>query len=121
MNAECAGEQGQFWGMHDLLFAQRQLDDLALVALPGPLSLDRRKFDECLRDEAVAARVRASAEQADRLGIRNTPVFLIGRRLNTHRVNVSHVLAGAKPLDVFIQTLDAVIAGSTDSKLWDWR
>lgn len=58
--AECAGESGQFWAMHDLLFAnQGQLDDTGLkklvlglgipVAVPGCSQLDRHGMRRLVR------------------------------------------------------------------------
>src|SRR6267142_4079724 len=43
--SEAANSQGQFWEMHDLLFAnQRALDPLHLLGYAEDLGLDTRKF-----------------------------------------------------------------------------
>src|SRR5262245_60944694 len=47
--AECAGQQGRFWEMHDLLFSdQKKLDPLELQGRAKTLGLDIPKFGTCL-------------------------------------------------------------------------
>ena len=76
--AEAAGAQGRFWEMHDLLFAERDPDP---VALAERLGLDLPRFEEELRSGAhrdVVAADRAAGEAA---GVAGTPAFFVaGRR-----------------------------------------
>lgn len=60
--AECAGEQGRFWQMHDLLFAKQSQwaispPDAELERLAGELALDRNRFDRCLGSRQASERV----------------------------------------------------------------
>ena len=82
--AACAGLQGQFWQMHQLLFQrQRQIprgDALVAglqqfaTALPG---LDQAAFATCLKERTTLQHVQATdAEQRER-GIRSQPTFEI--------------------------------------------
>jgi protein-disulfide isomerase len=105
--AECAGEQRRFWEMHDLLFAQELLDDETLLSLADSVDIDREQFDACLMDGAVAGRVHSSVDEAKRLGIRGTPAFLFGTRLDDGRVGVIRALSGARPFDDFVRPLEA--------------
>lgn len=116
-SAECAGRQGRFWEMHDLLFAQNRLDEEILLRLTKSIELlDRGRFDECLKDKAIRERVTASADEAQRLGIRSTPTFFIGKRLENGRVSVSRVLSGTRPVNDFIEQLDATLSGKPASR-----
>jgi protein-disulfide isomerase len=82
--AACAGLQGRFWQMHQLLFQrQRQIprgDALVAglqqfaTALPG---LDQAAFATCLKERMTLQHVQATdAEQRER-GIRSQPTFEI--------------------------------------------
>ena len=68
--AECAGGQGKFWEMHDLLF-QKVTDwavadpDPALIALAGQLKLDIGKLTACLQGRAALERVLADVYDAE--------------------------------------------------------
>jgi Na+/H+ antiporter NhaA len=79
---EAAHAQGQFWAMHDLLFAhQDDLDPASLSRWAGELGLDVDRFDDDLRRRRHAARVNADISSADASGVSGTPSFFInGRR-----------------------------------------
>jgi protein-disulfide isomerase len=78
--AECAGDQGQFWPMHDLLFA-RQADwgvdavDDALVALAGELDLDLEAFSACTASRQALERVLPDLYDAQGI-VESTPTFI---------------------------------------------
>ena len=72
--AEAAGEQGQFWAMHDALFAdQGRLEDPHLWARAETLGLDVARFDADRRAETVLARVKASFRAGVSCGVVTTP------------------------------------------------
>ncbi len=82
--AACAGLQGQFWQMHELLFQrQREVprgDDAALVAgmlqfaaaLPG---LDQAAFSTCMTERTTLQHVQATDAEQRQRGIRSQPIF----------------------------------------------
>lgn len=108
--AACAAKQGQFWPMHDRLFAGgAQLDDAGLRAIAGSLALDRAAFDACLETKTTLASVSRDAEEARTLALRSTPSFLLGTRLPDGRVQVVRVFAGARPIDEFRAEIDRVL------------
>jgi protein-disulfide isomerase/uncharacterized membrane protein len=80
--ARCAGEQGKFWQMHDLLFERQPLINLAnLKTWGGELGLSTEQIDRCLSSTDMLAKLKADASQGDALQIRGTPtIFLNGRR-----------------------------------------
>ncbi|GAA2176247.1 Na+/H+ antiporter NhaA [Agrococcus versicolor] len=76
--AEAAGRQGRFWEMHDVLFANQsalEADDLRRYA--EQVGLDLERYDEDIRDEALARRVRTHARSAHESGARGTPTFFL--------------------------------------------
>lgn len=116
MSAECAGEQGRFWEMHDLLFALEKLNGEAMLSLAESLDLDKARFDGCLADQDTSNQVRSSAAAADALGVRSTPTFFFGKRLDDGRVRVLRVLSGARPIDEFTNQLDRALVDA--SSMW---
>lgn len=80
----CAGVQGKFWPMNELLFAnQERLAGALYPKLAATLALDVGAFKRCLLDPALTAAIQRDQQQASDLGVNATPGFLIGRRLPT--------------------------------------
>jgi protein-disulfide isomerase len=76
--AECAGGQGKFWQMHDLLFENQ--DHLKLKQLYGyaeRLGLDMARFTAEMDDHVYLQRVREHIESGDSSGVRATPGFFV--------------------------------------------
>jgi protein-disulfide isomerase len=109
LSAECAGQQGRFWEMHDHLFAQEVIVEDTLRKASASLHLDSQRFEKCLSDPAVNKAVRAATEEASRLGVRGTPSFFFGRRLEDGRVRVSRAVGGVIPTSAFKSQLDAAV------------
>ena len=110
--AHCAGEQGKFWEMHDLLF--RNQSALAPERLPGyakTLGLSEDGFARCLETGAFAAAIKQDIADAGTAGISGTPTFLIGMvQPGDGRVKVVKKLVGAKPYEEFKAAIDGMLA-----------
>ena len=82
--AECAGEQGQFWPMHDLLF-ERQRDIFGGADVFGEmaaeLGLDTAAFNSCVSEQRYADVIQAQDQARRQLGIRTRPTFDINGQL----------------------------------------
>lgn len=107
----CAETLGKRWPMTDkLLHDPVALSDEDFRRYAREIGLDAARFDRCLSDPATAEQVRRGVEEAARLGVRGTPIFLIGvRRPGEKRVRVVRTIRGALPYEVFRTTLDSVI------------
>jgi protein-disulfide isomerase len=80
--AECAGGQGKFWEMHDLLFAnQDHLKTNQLHSYAERLQLDMARYTSEMDDEVYRQRIREQMEGARRSGVRGTPTFFVNGRL----------------------------------------
>jgi protein-disulfide isomerase len=111
-SATCAANQGRFWEMHDQLFRRRgslSADTGRLIA--GDLHLDLRAFDSCVQ-QASAVDLTRDDGFAKALNIRGTPTFVLGLVTSDGRVEVSSVLVGAQPLQLFERLLDSLVASS---------
>lgn len=84
--AQCAGEQGKFWEMHDQLFtnhqwAQTGKNPSALFRdFAKAIGLDLAKYDACVDGQRYAGRIQASAQEGVALGVMGTPSFFVNGR-----------------------------------------
>jgi protein-disulfide isomerase len=78
--AECAGAQGKFWEMHDLLFAhQTHLDRPHLDRYAGQLGLEMASFIAEMDDQIYLQRVREHIDGGRASGVNGTPgIFING-------------------------------------------
>lgn len=110
--ANCAGEQGKYWEMHDRLFAnQNLLQPPELVKHAAAVGLDMAKFQPCLDTGRHADGIRQDLARAQQLGVNGTPGFLVGTIEPNGKVKGVKLISGAQPFTVFKQTLDGVMAG----------
>jgi protein-disulfide isomerase len=91
--AESAGAQGNFWGMHDLLFEnQTALEDEDLAAYATGLGFDETRLIREVTSAAYAARIREDFKSGVRGGVNGTPTFFIsGERYDGAR-DLKHLL-----------------------------
>lgn len=100
--AQCAQEQGQFWGFHDLLFSmQLGLSPDAYQQYATTLGMDLDSFNECVSERRYSEDVLADYNYAASLGVRSTPTFFIN----------GIAVVGAQPFEVFAQVIDAELSG----------
>lgn len=80
--AECAGGQGRFWPMHDLLFEnQSHLKLSHLHSYAERLDLDMRRYAAEMEDQVYLQRVREHMQIGRESGVRATPTFFVDRRI----------------------------------------
>jgi protein-disulfide isomerase len=76
--AEAAGEQGQFWEMHDALYADAgRLDDPHLWERARRLGLDLDRFEADRHSAVLAERVSAQVHGGIRAGVAVTPTLFV--------------------------------------------
>jgi len=76
--AECAGEQGKFWEMSDLLFAnQSHLQLKHLQDYADRLGLDMAQFRAEMDDHVYLQRIREQIDGGKRSRVRGTPGFFV--------------------------------------------
>ena len=104
----CAGEQGQFWNFHDLLFANqvrlftnrtanisKTIETFAEI-----LELNRSDFEICMAEGKYQELVNENREAASELGITGTPTFVINGVL----------LRGNQPYENFQNAIENALA-----------
>jgi protein-disulfide isomerase len=110
--ARCAGEQGKFWEMHDLLFAnQTTLAPPDLTKRAQELGLDEAKFSECIASGRYRENIRRSMSGAERMGISGTPAFILGvLDPSGNSVRGTKLIMGAESFETFKSALDELLA-----------
>jgi protein-disulfide isomerase len=110
--SRCAGEQGRYWQMHDQLFKNQSAlagDHLAVHA--GAVGLDVQRFQRCLDSNKYTERIRQDLAEAQQVGVRATPSFLLGIiEPNGTGVKVTKMIAGAHPYAVFKEAIDSLLS-----------
>jgi protein-disulfide isomerase len=105
--AECAGEQGKYWEMHDLLFegqeawAGNQNAGKSFEEMASKLDLDEDQFAACLAEGKYRDRVNSDLQEGIAEGVTGTPAF---------RINGA-ALSGAQPFAAFQQQIEFYLAG----------
>jgi protein-disulfide isomerase len=96
--AEAAGAQGNFWGMHDILFEnQDALEDEYLAAYAAELGLDVARLIREVTSSIYAQRIREDFKSGMRGGVNGTPTFFInGERYDGAR-DLKHLLNALTP------------------------
>jgi protein-disulfide isomerase len=99
--AHCAHDQEQFWGFHDLVFAnQRSLSRSQYISFAEQLELDMDTFTTCYDSETHRENIADDVVFAESLGVTGTPAFFINGRF----------VSGAQPYEVFAQIIDEELA-----------
>jgi protein-disulfide isomerase len=108
--AHCAGDQGKYWEMHDLLFRnQRALALPQLGEHARALGLETNAFDACLTSGKHAERVGKGLGDGLAAGIQGTPGFVVGKTEPGSSVEGASV-RGAQPVDAFRRLIDQLLA-----------
>jgi protein-disulfide isomerase len=80
--AECAGGQGNFWPMHDLLFEnQPHLKLSQLRSYAERLDLDLPRYAAEMEERLYLQRIREHMQTGRESGVRATPTFFVNRRI----------------------------------------
>jgi len=76
----CAGEQNNFWLMHDRIFSTSEPENLTpekVIGYATQIGLDTKKFTDCLNSQKYLNLIRKDATDAASLGVTKTPTWFI--------------------------------------------
>jgi len=104
----CAGEQEQYWPMHDALFESRGgLKQKDLIAHAQSLSLDTEDFQKCIESTRYLADIDKDIADARKVRITGTPTFVIGK--STSDIVTGIRLVGTKPFADFETQIESLL------------
>ena len=86
--AICANEQGKFWDMHAIIYAnwngenQGNLNDRRLQAMAESIGLDMNAFNDCFNANKYKSEIQADFDRGSKMGVNGTPtVFVNGSQV----------------------------------------
>ncbi len=106
--AYCAGDQGKFWEMHDIIFANQNgenagnFNDRKIVAFAEKIGLDMGQFNDCFNSNKYADQVTQDGADGQQAGVKATPSFTINGTL----------FEGAQPIGAFQTAIEAALAAA---------
>jgi len=107
--ANCAGEQGKYWEMHDRLFSNQQTID-SWDAHAEAVGLDPAKFQSCLASGHQEIEIRRDIAQAQSAGVTGTPGFFLAvTDPASNKVKTLRSIKGAQPYAAFKAQIDALL------------
>ena len=110
--AMCAGKQGKYWEMHNLLFEnQKELGVDSVKSFAGTIGLDTAAFNECLDNKEMVGPVRKDLASGAKLGMGGTPGFFLGLtdQGDPDKVDLSVQIKGAQSIDKFKASIDDLL------------
>ena len=104
--ANCAGEQGKYWEVHDFLFENPdKLDTVAVLNSAEELGLDKTKFEACINDKSKEKEITKDFEDGQKYGVRGTPSYFIGKTTDGNEITGT-IIRGAQPYSVFKELIE---------------
>ncbi len=105
--AWAAQQQGNFWPMHDRMFAQQKKRDGGdLAQMARELGLDVGRFRRDMTSAAAEVEVRRQITLCQSLGVGGVPTFFFNGRL----------MSGAQPIERFVEVIDEELAGGFEAR-----
>ena len=86
--AYCAGDQGKYWEMHDMIFANVLGEDVGsftdrrLSAIAEKTGLDMTQYEECYSSNKYREEVVKDGQDALAAGVQGTPSFVLKKLAN---------------------------------------
>lgn len=113
--SRCAGDQGKFWEMHDLLSENpNTLGPESYAKYARDLGLDAESFKTCADGDKYLAEIRGSGQGANAIGITGTPSFVIGTVKGDTLDGIK--IVGAQPYPVFERAIKDFLAAQPPGK-----
>lgn len=110
--ALCAGDQGQYWGMHDALFTDQKANtDEDFQQMAASLDLDVAAFSACMNSDKFMEQIKADMAEGQKLGISGTPSFVLGLTdpEDPSKVHLTKFIRGAQSLQAFSAAIDELV------------
>ena len=103
--AQCAGDQGMYYEMHDQIFDNQQsLAPSIYSSLAEAIGLDVEEFDTCLESGKFTSEVQKDFADGSAAGVSGTPSFFVGTVKDG--VLTGQQIGGAQPFQVFQQIIE---------------
>jgi len=99
--ASCAGQQGKYWQMHDLIFGSKQrLQDESWKKDAEKIGLNEDELNKCLGVPEIRATIEKERKDGTRIGVTVTPTFIIGKTEKEGFIE-GELIKGFQPIEFF--------------------
>lgn len=110
--ANCAGEQGKYWEVHNFLFQNPdKLGTEYVLNASDELGLDKAKLTTCMNDKSKEKEITEDFKAGQEYGVRGTPSYFIGKTTDDNEINGVFV-RGAQPYSVFKEHIESILKTS---------
>ncbi len=107
--AACAGDQGFYWKLADVMFSRPScLECQGVMQLSRAIPLNRQRFEACVSSNLHQAEIDQDIASARQLNFRGTPSFVVGRTTLTGVEGIA--IVGALPFEEFAAKIDQIIS-----------
>ncbi|CAG1007279.1 Disulfide bond formation protein D [Anaerolineales bacterium] len=112
--AYCAGDQGKFWEMHDVIMSNQKGEnqgafaDKRLKEFAEYLKLDMDKFETCFDGNKYKDTIDQDMNDGKAGGVQATPSFVMTYTVNGEKK--TKLIEGAQSFDAFKQEIDVALA-----------
>ena len=108
ISTRCSGQQGKFWEMHELIFANnKQLSEKSFSTFATQLAINVPLFEICLKKPEVIKAVENDILEGELIGVQGTPAFFIGRVYQDKLVDIK-ALFGAQSFSSFSRVINSL-------------
>lgn len=112
--AYCAGDQGKFWDMHDIIFTNQggenagTFSNARLTTFAKTIGLNLDEYKTCMSSGKYADTVTQDGKDGVAAGIEATPSFVITYVVNGE--TKTRIIKGAQPFAAFQSEIEAALA-----------
>ncbi len=106
----CAGEQGKYWELHDLIFANQNMTFTTLLMNNWAKTAgvpDLNQFKDCMSDNTYVERANQDEADARAEGVSGTPAFVISYIVDGEEVK--EMIPGNLPFSSFRQVIEEAL------------
>lgn len=113
--AQCAGEQGSYWQLHDLLFEHGELIDRGEVDSVVSLAtkVDKKRLMSCISSSRYNREIEADIAAGREIGMKGAPGFFLGRKGANDRFE-GLFIRGSQPFEYLSEVLQSLLAVAPD-------
>jgi len=105
----CAGQQGYFWEMHELIFDNnKKLSEELFVQFAVQIKLDISSFKKCLSSTEAKQIVDNNISEGELIGVRGTPAFFVGKIKDNKLIDI-RALYGAQSFSSFSRVINTLM------------
>lgn len=105
--ANCVGEQGKYWDMHEILFNNSgSLSSDFYAQQVEQLGLNVEKYQTCVDKSDSTKNIEQSLADGNKYGVTGTPKFFVGVIKEDKLINIK-AISGAQSYNVFASAIEA--------------